>query len=68
MTPTVVAPATQAGSISAAVSIRCAARAPDSRATSTNRTEFDEFAEPTTTTTSHDGAIFFTATWRFCVA
>ena len=43
-------------------------RAPASRATSTSRTEFDEFAEPTVMTRSHSGASFFTATWRFWVA
>ena len=68
VTPTVVAPSNHARSSSAAVSIRYDERAPASSATSTSRTEFDEFADPTVMTTSHAGAIFFTATWRFWVA
>ena len=42
--------------------------APASSATSTRRTEFEEFAEPTTTMTSTWGAMNFTAPWRFWVA
>jgi len=38
------------------------------RATSTMRTELDEFAEPTTRNRSTSGAITFTAACRFCVA
>ena len=48
--------------------MRCAAPAPACSATSTSRTELDEFFEPTTSTRSHCGAIAFTATWRFWVA
>ena len=44
------------------------ARAPASSATSTSRTEFDEFVEPTTMTRSHSGAICLTTSWRFWVA
>ncbi len=45
-----------------------AAVAPAARATSTMRTEFDEFADPTTRNSSTSGAIVFTAACRFCVA
>ena len=68
MTPTVVTPSSHARSISDAWSTRYDDRAPASSATSTSRTEFDEFAEPTVMTRSHSGASFFTATWRFWVA
>ena len=68
MTPTVDACANQSASISPAVSIRCAAPAPASRATSTSRTEFEEFAEPTTIATSHRPPIALTAACRFWVA
>ena len=37
-------------------------------ATSRSRLEFELFGEPTTITTSHCGAMNFTASWRFCVA
>ena len=42
--------------------------APCSSATSTRRTLFDEFADPTTITRSARGATFLIATWRFWVA
>jgi len=68
VSPTVSASATHSGRTSAAESTRYEAPAPASSATSTSRTEFEEFAEPTTITTSQRGASFFTATCRFCVA
>ena len=37
-------------------------------AVSTRRREFDEFAEPATSTTSDSAAIARTASWRFVVA
>ena len=47
------------------MSTRYAALAPASSATSTSRTEFDEFPDPTTMMTSHCSAIAFTAACRF---
>ena len=44
------------------------APAPASLATSTSRTELDEFCDPTTSTTSDSPAICLTAACRFCVA
>ena len=61
-------PSSQDSSIAAAFSIRWAAPAPAASATSTMRTEFDEFAEPTTRNSSTCAAIVFTAACRFWVA
>ena len=41
---------------------------PPTCATSTRRLEFEELAEPMTSTTSARAATAFTASWRFCVA
>ncbi|CEI30477.1 Protein of unknown function [Propionibacterium freudenreichii] len=68
VTPTVLTPSNQSGSISSALSTRRACFAPDSRATSTRRTELDEFCEPTTITRSECLAMSFTADCRFWVA
>ena len=65
--PTTRAPSSHSSRTSASLSIRCDA-APQSRATSTRRLEFDEFFEPMTSTRSHCSAICLTASWRFVVA
>ena len=62
-----VTPVNQAGSSSDALSTRWAAFAPASSATSTRRTELDEFCEPTTIIRSEWAAICF-ASCRFWVA
>ena len=67
VTPTRAAPATQAGSMHSAPSIR-KARAPCFSASSRRRLEFELFTEPTTSTTSHWPARMRTASWRFWVA
>ena len=51
----------------AALSIRCAS-VPQSRATSTRRTELEELREPITSTRSQLTAICLTAVWRLVVA
>ena len=68
MTPTVATPSNQDSSTWFAKSTRSARRAPYSRATSLSRTEFEEFAEPTTITRSASGAIFLIAVCRLEVA
>ncbi|CAB4652005.1 unannotated protein [freshwater metagenome] len=61
-TPIVVTPVNHSSLTSSAKSTRYAALAPYSSETSTKRTEFEEFVEPTTKTKSACGAICLMAT------
>jgi hypothetical protein len=67
VTPTVVTPASQTGSISVSSSIRYDA-IPPARATSTSRFELEELREPITSSSSISSSISFTAHWRLDVA
>src|SRR5438046_757083 len=65
--PTTRLPSNHSSRTCDSLSMRCAS-APWSRATSTSRFEFDELADPITSTRSQCGAIWRTAIWRFVVA
>ena len=67
MIPTTDAPASQPSSMSSAPSIRYAG-VPARWAASTNRSEFDELAEPATSTRSDSAAMARTASCRLVVA
>ncbi|KAG0921732.1 hypothetical protein G6F32_014969 [Rhizopus arrhizus] len=67
VTPMCCLPATHAGSISCAPSIRYDST-PSRRASSLRRLELELFGEPTTSTRSQRLARSRTASWRFCVA
>jgi hypothetical protein len=65
--PTTEVPASQPSSMSSGPSMRYAG-VPARCAVSTSRSEFDEFAEPATSTRSDSAAMARTATWRLVVA